>query len=384
MSALGIVAGVATFVALLGLGEGAKRHALAQIEQLGMSNVIIKSVALTRDQAADARRRGSEGLAVGDGERLRQAIPAITRWTALRAVAGSVTGLSPGAAPQVVATGADFMRIYRVSLEAGRFITDDDVHSRAAVCVVGDGIARRLYGGADSPPALRIEGRPCRVIGALRRLGRDSGSSGPVALRDFDNIVIIPLGAELVTSERAATASEIVAEFRDPSDVIPSIPMVARILEIAHRGVEDYELVAPQQLRTQAERARRSLTFLIAAIATATLVAGGIGVMNTMLASVSERTREIGIRRAVGATRRDIALQFLVEAELLTAAGAGAGLVAGLLALVIAALAGWPVAMPAWILALPVGSAIAIGCACSAYPALAASRLAPVDALRQA
>ncbi len=384
LSTLGVVLGVVTFVILLGLGEGAKRQALGQIEQLGTRNVIVRAGGQTAEQVLEARRRGSAGLALADGERLREAVPSITRWSAVREVPASVAGLARGAAPQVIATGPELIAVYRVELDRGRFITEDDVRSRSLVCVVGEDVARRLGPDAQAGGTLRIQESPCRVVGVLRRPDRRNREAGAIAARDFDNAVLVPIGAETAFAAQSAGVTEIVAQFRRSGDVAESLPLVRRTLAIAHRGVEDYQLIAPQELLRQAERARRSFNLLIGSIALVSLLAGGVGIMSAMLANVSERTREIGIRRALGATRRDIARQFFAEAAVLTALGAAVGLAIGLVALVIAALLGWPVAVSVWALGAPVTLALVVGCACTVYPALAAARLDPVEALRHA
>jgi putative ABC transport system permease protein len=165
-------------------------------------------------------------------------------------------------------------------------------------------------------------------------------------VRDYDNVVMLPLGAENAFAPDAGAVTELVAEAASADDVMDSIPVVRRALEIAHRNVADYRIVAPQELLRQAERSRRSFDILAASLAAICLVVGGIGIMNTMLAAVTERTREIGIRRAVGATRADIASQFLAEAALLTAAGAAVGIALGIVGvLAVSAIAGWPVAI---------------------------------------
>lgn len=382
LSTVGVVFGVVTFVVLMGVGEGAKRRTLAQIEQLGMRNVIVRASAMTADQAMEARRSGSPGLSLADGQKLRHALPAISRWAAVREIPATV-GIATGSAPQVMATGPEWLALQRVELAAGRFITDEDVRNRHLVCVVGDEVMRRLGSQGQLGSTLRIQDSLCRIVGVLRRLDRRSKQVGAIAARDFDVSVLLPIGAELAFAAEMPAVTEIVAEFREAEAVIPSLPLLRRTLAVAQRNVESYQVIAPQELLLQAERARRSFALLLGCIALISLMVGGVGVMNTTLVSVAERAREIGIRRAVGARSRDIARQFLLEAAVLTSIGTLAGSVLGLMLLAVAASLGWPVAVTPWTLLLPVACALLVGCACSVYPALAAARLDPVQALRQ-
>ncbi len=370
LSALGIVCGVMSFVAMMSLSEGARRETLASIEQLGMRNVLV---------------RGTASITLDDALRLRAAVPTITRVAAVREVRASVVEPAHLAAPLVLAMTPSYLDVHGLEVASGRTMAEDDLRSRSLVCVLGHEVSRRLGPAGQPGSVLRIEGSVCRVVGVLRHFERRDPKGSSVSVRDFDNVVAVPLGAERAfdADPDPAALSELVAEMRSADEVMAWLPAVRRALEVAHRGADDYRVIAPQELLRQARAARRNFDILAASLAALCLLAGGIGIMNTLLASVTERTREIGIRRAVGATRTHIAVQFLAEAGVLTAAGVVAGLVLGIVAVLAVSLAaGWPAAFPASAIVIPALAAAAAGVFFGIHPALQAAGLDPIAALR--
>jgi putative ABC transport system permease protein len=383
LSALGIVCGVVSFVAMISLSEGARRETLAQIEQLGMKNVLVRAAPLTDEQRRHARGQGSRGLRLADAERLTAGVDRIARVGAVREVVAEVVEPGRERAPAVLAVTPNFAGLSRLEVGAGRFLAEDDMQRRNLVCVLGRDVAQRLGRDGDIGGTVRVQGTLCKVVGVLRHFERRSTGNSAIAVRDYDNAIVLALGAEDAFAPDSGSVTELIAEMRSPEDVLPALAPLRQALDVSHRKVDDYRVVAPQELLRQAEQSRRNFDILAGSLAIICLVVGGIGIMNTMLASVTERTREIGLRRAIGATRSRIARQFLAEAGVLAAGGAIAGVAIGVLGvLAVSALAGWPVAIgPATIL-VPAVAAIAAGLFFGIHPAMRAASMDPIAALR--
>jgi putative ABC transport system permease protein len=292
LSMLGIVFGVLSLLVLIGIGEGAKRETLAQIERLGTRNILVRAAELAPEQLQAARLLGSRGLTSEDAERLRR-LPNVRRIAELREFRAAIHGLRRERAPALFAVSADYAGLQGLELQAGRPLLPGDQAERRLVCLVGGALAADL--GRDGRPGgtLRIGHDICRVVGVLRR--HDLGRSGnaPVAMRDFDHAVLLPLGAEAAFAG-GDTVSELILDMGSSDQVPGSVALVKRVLDLSHRGAADYVLVVPHELLRQAGQTRRTFDLLLAGVAVLSLLVGGVGIMNIMLVSVTERTREIG------------------------------------------------------------------------------------------
>jgi putative ABC transport system permease protein len=378
-------------VAMLSIGEGAKRETLSQIELLGIKNIYVRAISLTEDQEVRARERLSRGLSYYDLDRIRKGTASVQEVACLKELSVSILGMIRETSPQVVESSANYARVQRISIARGRFLTDQDVRLKSRVCVLGNTVAKGF--GPDGKPGgyVRIENEPFKVVGILRKYDKKTAKSSVISNRNYNDMIFIPTGTGIplkstpqkMSDGGAGQLSEIIIQVKNTDQVIGSAGIVRRILETSHGGVEDYQMVVPQALLRQSQKTQRIFNIVLGAIASISLLVGGIGIMNIMLATVSERTREIGIRRAVGATQRDIIVQFLTETVMLTLAGGVIGIVAGIGAVwIITALAGWSTAVTTYAIALPLFTSILVGLFFGIYPAYHAARMDPIVALQ--
>ena len=377
LSILGVVFGVAAVVAMSSVGEGARREAVAQIGALG-----IDSITLRVRPAAD--RGPAPGLSLRDAETVRRVVPGVVAVAPLREAPLPAAGEGRFEDAVVVGTTPAYREAARLSLSAGRFLTDLDLADGKRVAVLGAALADALFPMGDAlGQRIQVGSDWFDVVGVLEARGLARGKSGPIRTRDVNRAIIVPLPAlDRGGDPRPEGVDEIVLRVADADQV-------ARAAEVAQRAVERssggaaLEVVVPREILRQKERTQRIFNVVTGAVAFIGLLVGGIGIMNIMLASVAERTREVGIRRALGATRTDVAAQFLAESSLLTAVGGLAGAVAGLLgSALIQRWAEWPTAISPLMLLVSIVIALVVGIGFGLYPAWRAAHLEPMEALR--
>jgi putative ABC transport system permease protein len=393
LSVLGVVCGVMAVVAMISIGEGAKQETAHQIEQLGTRNIYIKAVALTDNQVAKARERQSRGLTLADLQRIAKGSTTAQMIASLREISTSILGLPREILPQVVACSANYARLLGLHISAGRFIAPQDRRRKNLVCVLGSEAASRLEEVGKPGNFIRINNHMVKVVGILSRIEHQTGSASTVSTRNHNEMVFVPLEIANTLDDLGAgreqktgavhQLSEIVVQVVRTEDVVATARLVKRIMAVAHHDTRDYQFVVPLELLKQAERTQRTFNLVLGAIAGISMLVGGIGIMNIMLATVSERAREIGIRRAVGATRRHIVVHFLLESVMLTLSGGIIGLLCGLGAVAaISWFAGWRTAISLWAVVLPVIMAFLVGIFFGLYPARQAANVDPIVALR--
>lgn len=378
LSTLGILFGVAAVITMLSIGEGAKQETLEQIEQLGMKSILIRE-----HPSPDEQQR--ERLTLKDLEAISQTVPALLNYAPLKVVKATLTGTPVTMAPEILAVTRSFGEIKELQMAEGRFICDLDLQVKGMVCVLGYDVAKNLGKAGHVGNVITIDKSRFEIIGVLNPTHWKPGKNMTLTARNLDQTVMMPLGSEHPLLSIAATdnLSEIILQVGDVGQLKMAAPLVKKILGHLHRGQDQYQIIIPQELLQQAARTQQTFNLILGSIAAISLLVGGIGIMNIMLATVSERTKEIGLRRAVGASQRHILRQFLLETVLLTLLGAIGGLILGICAsLFINYVAGWHTIVTTWSIFLSLLMSVVVGLCSGLFPAYQAALMDPIKALR--
>jgi putative ABC transport system permease protein len=371
---------------MLSIGAGAERQALEMIERLGVRNVILRSKEM-KDEELEEVRKKSQGLSWRDAQAIQDAIPGV-ELVAGRLEIEPYKVLSSTAKTKAKVYGVSYRQaaISRLRVAEGRFFDALDERDHAQVCVIGPGVRRDLFGyGSALGSDLKVNDVWLTVVGVLQDEGGAAAFQG-VPLGATSREIYLPVTTASRKFDRPplkAPLDELIVRLAPSAEPLKTASVVRELVERIHGGAGDFDLVVPEALLEQSRRTQRLFSIVMGCIASISLLVGGIGIMNIMLATVLERTREIGVRRAVGARRLDIRNQFIIESFSISALGGVFGIAVGLLiAKLVAAYAGWPTVVTIASIVLSTGVSITVGLASGIYPAVRAAELDPIDALR--
>jgi putative ABC transport system permease protein len=387
LTMLGIIFGVGAVIAMLSIGAGAEAQALQVIWQMGLRNILIEGKEYAVEDLRKVREK-SLGLSRRDLQALLAVTPNVVRGAGRKTVkAYQVFSEQGKVESRVVAVDAAYLRLKNLTLLDGAFFDGQDEAAYAQVCVLGAAAKQSLFGFENAiGRQLKINNVWFSVTGVIadQTLGKDEFEG--VKLQNTNNDIYIPLTTALKKIEFKPMESEldgIALEVADERRTQTTALVVSQMLDKSHNGESDYSLVIPEQLLRQSQQTQRIFNIVMGCIAGISLLVGGIGIMNIMLANVLERTKEIGVRRAIGARRSDIRLQFLIEAITISALGGTLGIGLGFaIAKLVVYFAGWSTIITPWSVALAFGVSTTVGILFGSYPAEQASRLSPIEALR--
>jgi putative ABC transport system permease protein len=388
LTMLGMIFGVAAVVAMLSIGAGAQQEVIAFIEQLGVRNVIVEAREAPDGPTLEKVRALSAGLTLADLRDIQANVARLAATSARKRIMPVKMLPRPQAEmPMVYGVEPSYSTIAGLRVSSGRFFDAGDGDA-GAVTVLGQAAAASLF-GAEEPVGryVKVNQQWFRVIGvAGPQLAAQADVAGLPA-QDRNNVIYVPLRSALLRIEdsqsfRKDEIDGIYMTLVREGDITEAGAVVRGLLDAAHRGAGDFSVIVPAELLAEQQRTRRIFQVVMVAIASISLLVGGIGIMNIMLASVLERTREIGIRRAVGARRLDIVRQFLIETTLITTTGGVLGIVLGVvLSQMVGFFAGWSTIVSLASIALAFFVSVSVGLVFGVYPAVRASSLDPVYAL---
>ena len=401
LTALGLIFGVSSVIAMLAIAEGASLEAQRQITELGATNIIVRSTKPMDE--TNPSRQGSDsfilkfGLTYDDFNRIVETYPTVTGATPLREFTHKIRHVDHEIEGRVVGVNPDYLKLTNQQVEEGRFFTDADLYYLANVVVIGSEVSEKLFPYGDPiDQSIRIgQDHFYRIVGVTAPKASSAGTGSSLAAQDFNKDVYIPLSTdrarfgEMLFDRKQGSITAERIELSQVTISIDSVDNVKRTAEAIDSMLhqfhpkKDYTITVPLELLEKAEATKRIFNLVLGSIASISLLVGGIGIMNIMLATVSERTREIGIRRALGAKRRDIIHQFLIETTVISGSGGIIGVMLGLaVPPIVGRLSGMPVVINLWSPLLAFLIALLTGVVFGVYPARRAAMLDPVVALR--
>lgn len=390
LTMLGMIFGVGAVVAMLSITAGAQKEMISYIDLLGVNNIIVEAKEAVDADELQARRVISPGLSFRDYRAISENVQGLEALTPRkRFKPQKVLPKTSAELPLLIGVLPNFADINSLKLVSGRFFTTEDNERSAPVCVLGETAKVNLLGYNDAVGKyVKVNDLWLQVIGVLAQQATADSDTGGLEVTNRNNMIIAPLNTvmrrfEDNTSYLKDEIDGIYMKVRAGTDSIETASVVSALLSATHKDAGDFTIVVPAGLLKQRQQTQMIFSVVMICIAGISLLVGGIGIMNIMLATVLERTREIGVRRAIGARQADIIRQFLTEAVLISIVGGLIGIAFGFtLSRVIAAAAGWSTEVTGGSIGVAFGVSVSIGLLFGIYPAVQAAKLDPIEAIR--
>ena len=388
LTMLGIIFGVGAVIAMLSIGEGAKREALEKYTFLGVNNIIIRDKDLSEDELEEVRAKFSRGLSLKDADAIKNIVPTVDKVAPQAEIETEAKFEDKSTKVTLVGVTPSFRAILNYDTKYGEFLTEENHQKEMRVCVLGADAAKTLFPVEDAlGKRIKLDDQWFQVVGIMDSKTLFTETIGELAARNLNQDIYVPLSSMLRRFDKeeqlASEINQLTVKVRDSKELVASAAVIQRILERRHHKNDDFDIVIPYELLKQEEKERRIYNMVLGSIAAISLLVGGIGIMNIMLATVLERTREIGIRRALGARRKEIMNQFLIEAVGLSLVGGMIGVFMGIsMSLIINSIAEFKTAITPISVFVAFGVSSAVGVIFGTFPARRAANVNPIEALR--
>lgn len=407
LTMLGIVFGVAAVIAMLSIGEGARQETIEQIELMGTNNIIINKVILAAPKKG-SKASFSPGLSLKDADAIKAINPYVSYITPTRELNNRITWQAEIIEARIIGTTPNYPETYNSKIIDGSFFKESDLRNYSNVCIIGSAIKDKLF-RFDDPvnKKIKIGNLWFTIIGVLAPKNISASGMKGLGLRNFNEDIYVPFSTMAYKMEKMeekpnmdggffffmpseqlrvvdkTSVDQLTVKVKDSEHIKEASELIKRILARRHFSINDYEVVLPEQLLEQKQKTQKIFNVVMGAIAGISLLVGGIGIMNIMLANILERTKEIGIRRAIGATRADLINQFIYEALIISVSGGVAGIIVGfLLTSIITSYAEWRTIITPLSVILAFFVSAAVGLGFGIYPAKKAADKDPIESLR--
>jgi putative ABC transport system permease protein len=388
LTMLGIIFGTASVIAMVSIGEGTKRQALAKYQDLGVSNIIIRDKDLTDTELEETRMKFSQGLSLEDTKTISEIVPGVVGVAPQAEAKLDAQFEDKSSKANVIGITPSIAQILSFSLDKGEFINTDHYERQLKVCILGASIAHDLY-SYENPVGmdLKLGDQWFEVVGVMQTKALFTETVGELAARDLNNDVYIPLSTFnkriTKTNPLASEIKQATVKLESSGQLVQSASLIRSILNRRHYNNDDFSIIIPYELMEQEKKESRIYNLLLASIAAISLIVGGIGIMNIMLASVLERTSEIGIRRAIGGKKSDIMGQFVAEAIAMSITGGIIGVILGIvLSLGISLVTEVNTSLTLYSIFIAFGFSVLVGITFGYLPAKRAADLKPIESIR--